>query len=1475
MIERIIEFSIRNRFLVFAGTVALILAGAYCVWRTPVDAIPDLSENQLIVFADWMGHSAQEIEDQVTYPLATQLQALAGIQAVRSESQFNFSMITLIFNEQTDFYFARQRVLERLASLGDTLPAGVNAYLAPDGTATGQIFWYTVESDEHDLAQLRSLQDWYIRRALASVEGVAEVASIGGFPIEYQVDVDPYRLQAYGVTLAQLQAALARSNAATGARTVEKAGAEFIVRSVGWLETLEDIENTVVAQRDGVPIYVKHVASVQRGTAFRRGVLEKGGREAVGGVVLMRYGENPLEVTQRLKDKILDIQPGLPRGVRIVPFYDRTPLILGAIGTVSGILLEAMLTATVMILLILGHLRSSAVICLSLPLAILFSFVLMYLLGVQSNIMSLAGLAISIGVLVDSSIVMVENASHHLAHRFGGQRIVGDTREDILRACRTVGRPIFFSIIIMLISFLPVFALSGMEGRMFRPLAWTKSLAMIGVAVLAITLVPALLPTFLRGRIRREEDNRIVWGFIQVYRPMLAWFLRHPNLCMWVLAGLCIAALGLAPMPAAAYLLAVLLVLGVATYFTMGLAWQCATYVTLLLLAIVAWHFPKQGREFMPPLDEGTILDMATSIPRASLTQVVGDLKARDSILRQFPEIALVVGKAGRADSPLDPAPLEMFETLVDFEPRRRWPKRHLRYDDARRQVDAAYELLVERGIVQPYDDVRLRTAGLAGAGATLKPLALGAAPLLGGGALPAGLVPQAAAVPALAEALRRAPDAASRRDTLLNDATMTALAQTDQALREKISFELGQYREQLGRQLTRAAVDELLALLQRQGTLDERPPAEQLDGWFDAWSKQYGPLLAAQAMPYDLARLASDVYARLLEARRVPDDPDALQLRPRGVQHVTWRLREALGGRRPRLEIHLHDLVVAQRQRLLAAKIEELNWPVFDYAAVTFHRAAVHDLIQRAAHEHVLLREPAPDELPAILQQLAQGFADQVLLWPKTKPDIMNELESVLQVPGYGNVFTRPIQNRVDMLSTGARTQVVAKVFGHDLRVLQEVSQEVAAVLKEVPGAVGVVPEQSTGKPYIEIRMTPEKRRAAARYGVSVADIQQTIEAALGGEALTTLIAGRERYVLRVRYARDFRADEQDIRRLLVPAMLAPGSMSGSPAMSSGGMSGGGMSSAVSTPPSNAAMSRGGMTAAPPEGNSAGLPLAHVPLEEVAEVVVVGDGPAMIRSENGMLRNYVMCNVSPDRDVVGFVEEARRTVAQRVTLPPHVFIEWGGQFEHEVRATGTLLVILPLVVALIFLILYLTYHDMADALLMLLAVPGAMAGGVLFQWLFGLMREAGPVHFSVAVWVGYIACLGMATETGVVMLVYLREAVANAGGLQRIRSVEELRQAVMTGAVHRLRPKLLTEATTIISITPFLWASGVGSEVIGPMAAPVLGGLLVADEVIDVFLPVFFFWVRKRRWQRLHATTSESLPADATRVPQAAPAVS
>ncbi len=655
MIEKIIEYSVRNRFQILAATAALAVWGVYAVYNTPIDAIPDLSENQLIVFTDWMGHSPQEIEDQVTYPLSSQLQGLAGVKAVRSSSEFNFSMINVIFDEKTPFYFARERVSERLANVKDILPAGVVPYLAPDATATGQIFWYTVEGDGYDLSELRSIQDWFIRYQLSGVSGVAEVASIGGYPREYQIDIDPDKLRAYGITLGQIEAAIANSNQSVGGRVVDKGNAEYIIRSVGWIKSIEDIENTAVTQRDGVPIFVKNVATVQLGTAFRRGVLEKYGRQAVGGVVLMRFGENPRTVTKRIKAKIEKLQAGLPKGVRIVPFYDRTPLIDGAIQTVTGVLKEAMLTATIMVLLILGHIGGAVVICLTLPLAVLFSFILMYQMGVSSNVMSLAGLAISIGVLVDSSIVMVENASHRLAHKFGDARVKGDTRDEIIAACKTVGRPIFFSILIMLISFIPVFALSGMEGKMFRPLAWTKTLALVGVSIFAITLVPALLPTFLRGRIKREDENWIVRGFINVYRPMLDWLMDRPVLVIWTFV--CIV----------------------------GTGWLLAG---------------KLGSEFMPPLEEGTLMDMATSVPRASIAETIADLKKRDALLRTFPEVAYVVGKSGRADTPTDPAPLEMFETMIQYQPRDRWPKRQLRYKDALRETSEILDQYIAASLI-------------------------------------------------------------------------------------------------------------------------------------------------------------------------------------------------------------------------------------------------------------------------------------------------------------------------------------------------------------------------------------------------------------------------------------------------------------------------------------------------------------------------------------------------------------------------------------------------------------------------------------------------------------------------------------------------------------------------------------------------------------------------------------------------------
>ncbi|MGH7820712.1 MAG: efflux RND transporter permease subunit, partial [Candidatus Binatia bacterium] len=656
MIERIIEWSLRNRFVTLILVAAGAVYGIVALSKTPVDAIPDLSENQVIVFADWMGRSPQEIDDQITYPLSVNLQGLAGVKAVRSSSEFNFSMINVIFDDSVDFYFARTRVLERLSITSTLLPQGVVPYLAPDATALGQIFWYTVEGEGRDLGELRALQDWYVRYQLWSVPGVAQVSSVGGMAREWQVDVDPERLRGYGVTLGELHSAIARGNSAVGGRVVQKSNAEYVVRGVGWIRDGRDLEETVVTSREGVPVRLRDVATVQMGSEFRRSVLEKDGREAVGGVVMMRYGENPLSVTKAIHAKIRELAPGLPDGVRVVPFYERTRLIEEAIHTVSETLVKEMVFASLVILLVMMHVGASVIVCVTLPLAILGAFIFMRHLGVPSNIMSLSGIAISIGVLVDQAIVLTDNAMHHLRQKFGDGKVRGDTRDLLAGPCKEVGRPIFFAIVIMVISFLPVFALGGMEGKMFHPLAFTKTFALVAVGILTITLLPALLPVVLRGRMRAEEDSWLVRSVVVIYRPVLSWLMeRHRGVILSIVIIVCVG-------------------------------W------------ILAW---KLGREFMPPLDEGSILDMPITTPRASVTQAADDLKARDALLRQFPEVESVIGKAGRADTPTDPSPLAMVETVVNLRPKDHWPRRHLEFEDAQAEISRVVALLEERGAVK------------------------------------------------------------------------------------------------------------------------------------------------------------------------------------------------------------------------------------------------------------------------------------------------------------------------------------------------------------------------------------------------------------------------------------------------------------------------------------------------------------------------------------------------------------------------------------------------------------------------------------------------------------------------------------------------------------------------------------------------------------------------------------------------------
>jgi Cu(I)/Ag(I) efflux system membrane protein CusA/SilA len=677
----------------------------------------------------------------------------------------------------------------------------------------------------------------------------------------------------------------------------------------------------------------------------------------------------------------------------------------------------------------------------------------------------------------------------------------------------------------------------------------------------------------------------------------------------------------------------------------------------LLLTALAAgrWMSPL-GHEFVPPLDEGSILDMPVTVPRASMTEAADDLIARDRLLRTYPEVELVVGKAGRAETPTDPSPPDMIETVINLRPRELWPKRKLEFSDAFNQVQKALEKMVNAGWIKPR--------------------------------------------------------AAADRSDLLNAAAMEVLARFDRAM---ATFALQQYAE----------------------------AGNQLPG-----------------------------------------------------------------------------------------KIKEINWRLFDYGAGFFCREAVDAILKGARRDGSLIRQPSEEEIRKFAVSLEDGFARSILLWRKSKADLLKQMDTEIQVPGWANIWTQPIINRVDMLATGVRTMIGVKVFGSDLKAIQKVAGQVADVLRRIPGAVDVFPDQIIGEGYLEIDID---RGRAARYGIGVGDIQDVVETALGGKVITLTVEGRERFPIRIRYARAFREDEERVRNLLVSA--GKGMEAKTPGGSTMGMGGSEMNQGTGGPPALLP------AASPPH------PPMQVPLAMVADVKLV-EGPSVIKSENGLLRAYVQLNVR-DRDIVGFVDEARQAVAAKVKLPPGMYLEWSGQFEHQVRARKTLQVIFPLVVLVIFVILYVTYNDLSDALLMMFAVPGAVAGGVFFQWLFGF-------NFSVAVWVGFIACFGLATETGIVMLVYLREAVENAGGLARL-DLPRLRQAVIEGAVHRLRPKLLTEGTTIIGLAPMLWATGTGAEIMRPMAAPVLGGILVADEIIDLLLPVLFYVVRRRRWKKIHPRESEN----------------
>jgi len=1042
MINRLLEISLKNRFLVVTLFIGLGLWGWWAASATPIDAIPDLSDNQVIVFTDWQGHSPQEVEDQVTYPLTTNLQGLAGVRVVRSQSAFGFSMIYVVFEDDIDLYFARTRVLERMSLVAKSLPAGVVPTLGPDATGVGHVFWYTVESPTHSLRELRSLQDWFVRYQLNAVPGVAEVASVGGFVQQYQIDVDPNRLRIYNLALSAVVTAVRESNLNVGGNVLESSGAWLIVRGVGLIQSVEDVERIVVGAANGVPVYVDQVADVHLGNAFRVASLVKGTREAVGGVVVARTGVNTKEVIDAVKTRITQIEPGLPAGVNIVPFYDRSDLIEQAVDTLRTALIEEIVLVTLAHVVFLMHVRSILIVTIPLPLAVLMSFLGMYYMGISSNIMSLAGIAIAIGVLVDAGIVVTENAFRFVEQRGLDPRDRRQVWETVLESTRLVGRPVFFSMAIILLAFIPVFALTGQEGKLFHPLAFTKTFAVLAATVIAVTLVPVLCTLLLGGKFHAEEDNPVMRALRRVYQPALETALSHRGLTITAAALLFAGAL--------------LVARGI-------------------------------GSEFMPPLNEGDLMFMPIADPSISLEENTKIAAKQNEILEKFPEVEYAVAKVARAETSTDPAPLNMTETVVHLKPKEQWR------------------------------------------------------------------------------------------------------------------------------------------------------PGMSLD-----------------------------------------------------------RLRAEMG--------------------------------------------------------------------------------------------------RAVQLPGVSNIWTMPIINRIDMLTTGIRSEVGVKIFGTDLTVLEDLARKVADVVRRVQGASNVYPEQVTSGQYLNIKID---RAASARYGIGVGDIQRVVETAVGETTLTMTIEGRERFPVRVRYAPEYRADPQALGRVLV---------------------------------------------ASPNG-------AQILLDQLARIEHAR-GPAMISSENGLLLATVLLNVQ-GRDVGGFVEEARAAVAREVSLPAGYYIGWSGRWENQERARQRLQIVLPIVLLVIFVLLYFTYHSALEAAHVVLAVPFALTGGVYLLWLLGY-------NFSVAVWVGFIALFGTAVQTGVVMVIYLEQAVERkrqtmGGTLTRAA----LRDAVMEGALLRLRPKVMTVSTVIAGLLPIMWSTRVGAEVMKPLATPVLGGMVSSLLHVLIVTPVIFFWLRERRLGLQH----EALP--------------
>ena len=1057
MIEKIIDFSVNNRFIILIIYLGIAGYGIYSMINTPVDAIPDLSENQVIIWTEWMGRSPQIIEDQISYPLTTSLQGMPKVKAVRSTSMFGMSFIYVIFEDNTDIYWARSRVLEKLSQVQSTLPDGVKPVIGPDGTGVGHVFWYHLKSDKYDLGELRALQDYYFKLGLQSVEGVAEVASVGGFVKQYQIDVDPNRLSAYGLTMNEIVMAVQKSNKDVGGRNIESSDIEYFVRGKGYIRDSRDIEEiNLMTGKNGNPVKIKDIASVQIGGDIRRGMLDFNGEgEVVGGSIVMRYGENAQTVIDRVKGKLSELEKGLPEGVTVQVDYDRSDLISKAIKTLRDAIIEESLIVSLIVLIFLFHFRSAVRILIEIPVALLISFILMRQFGITSNIMSLGGLIISIGILVDASIVMVENAYRNIAlAQEKGLKI--DYKEISARSAKQVGRAIFFSEAIIVVSFLPVFMLEGQEGKLFHPLAFTKTFAIAGSALITITLVPMLMTLFMKGKFYKEGQNPVTRFFSRLYDPVLRLALKYRKTTLAIN--------------------------------------ELALLITIPLIM-------RTGSEFMPPLDEGSLLFMPTMLPNVSISEAKRIVEVQDRIIKSIPEVETVLGKAGRAESPTDPAPVSMIETIIILKDKSEW----------------------REGIV---------------------------------------------------------------------------------------------------------------------------------------------------------------------------------------------------------------------------------------------------------------------------------------------KADIVKELNSKLQIPGVSNGWTQPIINRINMLSTGIRTDLGIKIFGDNLDTLEMLAIEAERLVKNIPGAADVYAERTQGGSYIDIDIN---REAISRYGLNVSDVQDVIEISIGGENISKTVEGRRRFPIRVRYMKDYRSDVEALKKVWV------------------NLPGGTVSSMGGT---------GNETSA--NLNSTQNKKTQIPLGELADIKITS-GPPMISSEDALLRSVVFLNVR-DRDMGSFVNEAKEVLDKDFTpsLPKGYFYTWSGQWENQIRAKKRLEIIIPIVFIIIFVMLYFTFKNFLEAGLVMLSVPFALIGGIYYMSILNL-------NFSVAIWVGFIALYGVAVETGVIMVIYLHEAldkklIEKGDNI----SAQDLVDATEEGAILRLRPKLMTVAVAMLGLIPVMWATGTGADLAKPLAVPMIGGILTSAIHVLFVTPVIFVMIKE-----------------------------